>query len=78
MKIEINEQDLAKIFASGLIHPSDVKCLNQESKQALMDLCLQLCQPNNCQNCDRQNICNLTEIKFQPEAIKTASKDLAI
>ncbi len=57
MKIEITAQQLEKLFNTGLIHPSDIRCLDAESKQQLKTLCLQMCHPKNCIRCDAQRHC---------------------
>ena len=57
MKIDIKPEHLAALFRSGLIHPSDVRCLDQETKNLLKRLCLNLCQPVNCRHCDLQDQC---------------------
>ncbi len=57
MKIEIQSEQMVALFRSGLIHPSDIKCLDPETKQMLKDLCLKLCQPDNCKSCDAQSYC---------------------
>lgn len=67
MKVEINNQQLARLLQSGLIHPSDLKCLDYESKEMLKALCLKLCQPSNCKRCEAQSVCashvNVVEIE---------------
>jgi len=57
MKIEIESEQMATLFRSGLIHPSDVKCLDSETKQALKGLCLDLCKPDQCKDCCAQGDC---------------------
>lgn len=57
MKIEIQPEQLEKLFESGLIHPSDITCLDSETKSTLKMLCLQMCQPKNCKKCDVQDQC---------------------
>lgn len=59
MKIEMNVQLLAKLIKEGAITPSQVRCLDEPSKQALRKLCLKLCQPSQCARCDAQSYCLL-------------------
>jgi hypothetical protein len=61
MKIEIQPEQMVALFRSGLIHPSDIKCLDPETKDMLKTLCLKLCSPDNCSKCDAQNQCQ-TEV----------------
>lgn len=57
MKIELDEAKLGALLRSGLIHPSDVRCLDVETKRALQKMCLSLCKPRNCINCNAQDQC---------------------
>jgi len=58
MKIDIELTQLASILESGLLHPSEIQCLDNKTKDLLKTLCLQMCQPKNCQQCSLQNQCS--------------------
>ncbi|MDX1348418.1 MAG: hypothetical protein R3189_09245 [Thiomicrorhabdus chilensis] len=57
LQIELSHGQLVELFNSGLLHPSDIKCLNSQSKESVKQMCLQLCQPNRCYQCDRRDQC---------------------
>jgi len=61
MKIEIEPGQLAKIVEAGLLHPSEIRCLDKETKLLLKTLCLKLCQPKNCKQCDLQSSCAINQ-----------------
>ena len=58
MKIEMNLTMMAKLINQGVITPSEVRCLDEDSKQQLRELCLDLCKPSQCSNCDAQSYCS--------------------
>lgn len=58
MKIEMNLSVMAKLINQGIITPSEVRCLDEESKQQLRELCLDLCKPSQCATCDAQLYCS--------------------
>lgn len=57
LQIELSHEQLVKLFDSGFLHPSDVKCLNNQTKESVKQMCLQLCQPSRCYQCDRRDQC---------------------
>ncbi|MDG6777938.1 hypothetical protein QCB44_04370 [Thiomicrorhabdus sp. zzn3] len=57
MKVEMDARVLEVLFKSGLVHPSDVRCLDHETKDAVKQMCLELCQPSRCHQCDRRMQC---------------------
>lgn len=73
LQIELNQEQLEKLFASGLIHPSDVRCLNNESKETVKQMCLELCQPSHCHRCDRRMQCAQVVFDALPNKIGTVS-----
>lgn len=58
MKIEMSLPMMAKLINQGVITPSEVRCLDEDSKQQLRELCLDLCKPSHCAHCDAQNYCS--------------------
>jgi predicted methyltransferase len=57
LQLQIPELVLQKLLKSGLIHPSEIICLNNESRDSIKSLCLNFCQPQSCRTCDMQNHC---------------------
>ena len=57
VKIEIETDVLARLFAQGVLSPCNIACLDEHSKQALRQLCLEMCKPNNCAQCDARVYC---------------------
>ncbi len=57
MKIEIETEFLAELFAKGDLSPCDIVCLDEVSKQELRLLCLEMCKPNKCAQCDARSYC---------------------
>ena len=57
LQLQIPEQILQNLLKSGLIHPSDIVCLNPESRDVIKSLCLDFCQPRKCLSCDMRNEC---------------------
>jgi len=57
MNIELTSQQMQTILASGLLHPSDIGCLDLETRNQLKDLCLKLCKPSHCATCDMHGLC---------------------
>lgn len=81
MKIELETEQLALLIQSGMIHPSDIKCLDNETKKALKALCLKMCQPSNCIHCDARSHCLIntqaSAISFTENVIKPRDFDSA-
>ncbi len=46
---------------AGFLHPSDIRCLDNETKSLLKLLCLKMCQPKNCHQCDLQSSCAIKQ-----------------
>ncbi|MDX1352511.1 MAG: hypothetical protein R3254_05820 [Thiomicrorhabdus sp.] len=57
MQIEISPAVLKKMIQSGLVHPSEIGCLDFESKAMIKALCIKLCQPKNCAQCSSNGLC---------------------
>ncbi|MBN2866630.1 MAG: hypothetical protein JXK16_11545 [Thiotrichales bacterium] len=57
MKIELTPQQMQTILAAGLLHPSDIACLDIETRNQLKTLCLKMCQPSNCARCEMHGLC---------------------
>jgi len=57
MKIELTHQQMQTLLASGLLHPSDIACLDIETRNQLKTLCLKMCQPSNCARCEMNSLC---------------------
>ena len=57
MKIELTPQQMQVLLASGLVHPSDIACLDLNTRNQLKDMCLKLCKPSHCAKCDVQSLC---------------------
>lgn len=59
MKIEMDIKLLASLIQEGSLTPSQVRCLDEQSKQELRELCVKLCKPSQCVNCDAKKYCML-------------------
>ena len=57
MKVELSLTVMAKLFNQGLLTPSEVNCLDEQSKADLKKLCIELCKPENCAQCDAREYC---------------------
>ena len=57
MKIELTTQQMQRLLSSGLLHPSDIACLDLETRNQLKAMCLKLCQPSHCATCEMQALC---------------------
>ena len=41
--LEIPAEKLSSLMAEGFIYPSDIRCLDLDSKECVQNLCLQVC-----------------------------------
>lgn len=57
MKVELSLAVMAKLFYQGVLTPSQVNCLDEASKADLKKLCLDLCKPEHCAQCDAREYC---------------------
>lgn len=57
VNIRVDEAQLAKLFAAGVLHPSEVQCLDSASRDIVKALCLRLCQPKACMHCQNHLQC---------------------
>jgi len=57
MKVELSLSVMAKLFNQGILTPSEVNCLDEQSKADLKKLCIELCKPENCAQCDAREYC---------------------
>lgn len=71
MKIEIDNKTLAKLLQAGVMAPSELRCLDELSKQQLKQLCLEMCKPSQCAKCDAHAYC--AQVKF--DALKKELKE---
>ncbi len=67
MKIEISQNHLIALLESGVIYPSDINCLDSETKSVLRELCIQMCKPKNCASCPSRSGCEL--VSFQSDKL---------
>ncbi|MBF6056778.1 MULTISPECIES: hypothetical protein [Thiomicrorhabdus] len=66
INISLDERHLSKLFEAGILHPSDLKCLDSASRDVVRALCLRLCHPKNCMQCEHLESCLQTSAqKFQ-------------
>ena len=57
MKVDIPKSVIIKMIKSRLIHPSEVGCLDYESKVLIKKICIEMCKPKNCLVCTSSNLC---------------------
>ena len=57
MNIKLTIKQMKVLLASGLLHPSEIACLDLETRNQLKDLCLKMCQPSHCALCEMQTLC---------------------
>lgn len=57
MKIQLTIEQMQVLLASGLLHPSEVACLDLETRNQLKNLCLKMCQPSQCATCEMHTLC---------------------
>jgi len=57
MKVKLTVEQMRRLLASGVIHPSEIECMDIETRNELKALCLKLCKPKQCQNCSMQTLC---------------------
>ncbi|BBP45815.1 hypothetical protein THMIRHAS_11880 [Thiosulfatimonas sediminis] len=74
LQVSLPYELLRKLFLEGALKPKDVHCLNEASKQAVRELCLQTCQSQNCQTCRLQAYCGAALYRGQTQQI--ALRDL--
>ena len=43
MKVELSLSIMTQLFSQGILTPSQVRCLDEDSKADLKKLCLELC-----------------------------------
>lgn len=71
MKIELTPQQMQTLLASGLLHPSEIACLDIETRNQLKKLCLKMCQPSHCARCEMSGLCQQSfENDVQPQHSK--------
>ncbi|MEA1987725.1 MAG: hypothetical protein U9N57_00790 [Pseudomonadota bacterium] len=57
VQIQIDEKFLKELLSLNVLHPSDVTCLNNESRNLIREHCLALCVPRDCYKCSMQGLC---------------------
>lgn len=57
MKIQLTIKQMKALLGSGLLHPSEIACLDLETRNQLKFLCLKMCQPSHCAQCEMQTLC---------------------
>jgi len=57
MNIHLTVEQMQRLLTSGVIHPSEIECLDLETRNELKALCLKLCKPKQCQRCAMQTLC---------------------
>lgn len=67
VKIEISKNQLINILKSGVIYPSDINCLDSDTKTVLRELCIQMCKAKSCATCPSREGCE--QISFQSERL---------
>ncbi|WP_127470704.1 hypothetical protein [Thiomicrorhabdus aquaedulcis] len=51
LNISLSPEQLIVLFEANILHPSQVHCLDGATRDAIKQMCLELCQPHNCQAC---------------------------
>lgn len=74
VNISLDESQLARLFAAGVLHPSEVQCLDSASRDIVKALCLRLCQPKACRQCQNHLQC----AAHWPMAQQTARVEVAL
>ncbi|WP_178862323.1 hypothetical protein [Thiomicrorhabdus cannonii] len=66
VNISLDEKQLAAIFAAGVLHPSELKCLDSASRDIVKKLCLRMCQPKSCHACENHHLCGVSAGTSKP------------
>jgi|GEM_PF-4614092 len=78
MKIELTPQQMQTLLTSGLLHPSDIACLDIETRNQLKTFCLKMCQPSNCARCEMNDLCQQAyQSTYSKKTITTSSIGLS-
>jgi len=76
MKIQLTLDQMHALLESGVLHPSDIDCLDLDTRNQLKALCLKMCQPTNCARCQMHELCQ-TSVKpanSSPLSVKQAPR----
>jgi len=57
VQIQIPEKVLKELLKLNVLHPSDITCLNNDSRNLIKEHCLALCTPRDCYKCSMQELC---------------------
>ena len=57
LQVQISDEVMQRLLVLGVLHPSEIKCLNAESRDVIKTLCLAFCAPKNCHLCDMRDKC---------------------
>ena len=57
VQIQIPEKVLKELLALKVLHPRDITCLNNDSRNFIREHCLAACNPTDCYKCSMQNFC---------------------
>lgn len=57
VQIQIPEKVLKELLALKVLHPSDITCLNNDSRNFIREHCLAACIPRDCYKCSMQDFC---------------------
>jgi hypothetical protein len=60
VNISLDEKQLVALFAAGALHPSELKCLDNASRDIVKRLCLRMCQPKSCSTCENHLFCGVS------------------
>ncbi len=73
INVSLDEQKLIRLFEMGVLHPSDLQCLDGASRDIVKQLCLRLCKPKECRQCEHLEHCmSSLEEGFQSGRVSVA------
>ncbi|WEJ61608.1 hypothetical protein [Thiomicrorhabdus lithotrophica] len=76
VQIQIPEKVLKELLVLKALHPSDITCLNNDSRNLIREYCLALCTPRDCYKCSMQDLCG-EELSLYSKEIKPSISILA-
>ena len=68
-QIQLPEKVLKDLLTLNVLHPSDITCLNNDSRNLIKEHCLALCTPKDCYKCSMQALC-ASEFSLQSQELK--------
>lgn len=77
LNISLSSEQLIALFKANVLHPSQIQCLDSATRDAIKQMCLELCQPHNCQACAHHAHC-ATTLYQTPAMISSAMAATAV